>query len=455
MKIRLREQIYIRHFGDESVVCCFRSGGCTVLKNAMPVLKEMSGEWCDVGNIIKSMTAKFDCDVADVAEGIYAVVDELKSQQFIDVEPEDGACSVLERMQIDGTNSISSNSQSLTLQDETWTPLGDFYARHNLPCELHIDLTDGCNEKCVHCYLPKGGSHFIEKELVFKVLKEFRDAQGMTVYFSGGECMLHRDFAAILRFAKSLNLNIVVMSNLTLCDENMVLLLKEINPQFVNVSLYAVTESIHDSITQVPGSCFKTKSAIDALLKAGVHVRLAAPFMQENKGCVEELKVYAIERNVHFVADSEIFGQLDHSCKNQSHALSISELEGLVSTHKEVFTKTCIEAAHCTSESKVCDIGVSHINLDAEGMYYPCDGFHGAILGNAHDETLLEVWNGNRLNRLRELRNKDFGECAFCEDRGWCKVCPMRNFNETGDMFTHAPWRCEATRLYRRIFEGE
>jgi len=116
------------------------------------------------------------------------------------------------------------------------------------------------------------------------------------------------------------------MSNLTLCDDGMVLLLKEIDPQFVNVSLYAVTESIHDSITQMPGSCAKTKAAIDALQKAGVHVRLATPFMRENKGCVEELKAFAAERNVHLIADSEIFGQLDHSCKNQSHALSLSEL---------------------------------------------------------------------------------------------------------------------------------
>ena len=336
---------------------------------------------------------------------------------------------------------------------DEWTPLGDFYKRHGLPCELHVDLTDGCNEKCVHCYLPKGGSHFIEKELVFKVLKEFREAQGLTVFFSGGECMLHKNFAEILRYAKSLDLNIIVMSNLTLCDDGMVTLLKEIDPQFVNVSLYAVTESIHDSITQMSDSCAKTKAAIDALQKAGVHVRIATPFMRENKGCVEELKAFAAARNVHLIADAEIFGQLDHSCENQSHALSLSELEEVVSAHKNVFMKGCMESEKCAPEANVCDVGETHLNLDAEGMYYPCDGFHGAILGNARTETILEVWNGAALNKLRALKNTDFGECASCADRAWCKVCPMRNFNETGDMFTHAPWRCEATRIYKRIFE--
>jgi radical SAM protein with 4Fe4S-binding SPASM domain len=428
-----------------------------VLKNAQSILEEVSREWREFDDIVRSVAAKFECDENEVREGVEAVVGELISQRFVEVDcGERGMGNREWKVDVDALRRVEDNAPSQNApseNDDDWTPLGDFYERHDLPSELHIDLTDGCNEKCVHCYLPKCGSHFIEKELVFKVLKEFRETQGLTVYFSGGECMLHKDFAEILRSAKSLDLNIIVMSNLTLCNDEMVALLKEIDPQFVNVSLYAVTESIHDSITQMPGSCAKTKAAIDALQKAGVHVRIATPFMRENKGCVEELKVFAAARNVHLIADAEIFGQLDHSCENQSHALSFVELEGLVSEHKNVFMKGCAEAEKCAPGAKVCDVGEARLNLDAEGMYYPCDGFHGAILGNARTETILEVWNGAALNKLRALKNRDFGECASCADRAWCKVCPMRNFNETGDMFTHAPWRCEATRIYRRIFE--
>lgn len=448
VKLRFCNQVYIRSYADESIVWCPRSGGCTVLKNAQPILEEVSRGWREFDDIVRSVAAKSECAIDEVREGVEAVVGELISQRFVEV---DGECG--ERGMGNGNTMQRVGDNAPFQNDDDWTPLGDFYERHGLPSELHIDLTDGCNEKCVHCYLPKGGSHFIEKELVFKVLKEFREAQGLTVYISGGECMLHKDFAEILRYAKTLDLNIIVMSNLTLCDDGMVALLKGIDPQFVNVSLYAVTESIHDSITQMPGSCAKTKAAIDALQSAGVHVRIATPFMRENKDCVEELKAFAVARNVHLVADAEIFGQLDHSCENQSHALSLSELDDLVSAHKNVFMKGCMVAEKCAPGVKVCDVGEARLNLDAEGMYYPCDGFHGAILGNARTETIWEVWNGAALNKLRALKNEDFGTCASCADRAWCKVCPMRNFNETGDMFTHAPWRCEATRIYKRIFE--
>jgi len=441
--ICLKDNVYIRHVKDESVVWCPRTGGCTVLRNAKPVLDEVKREWRRINDIVYAVAQKFGCAVSEVREGVEAVVEELVSQRFVEV----GATSGMSVVPENGQDAHSHG------EDDDWRPLGDFYMRHGLPSELHIDLTDGCNEKCVHCYLPHGGAHYINKEIVFKVLKEFREAQGLTVFVSGGECMLHRDFAEILRYAKSLDLNIIVMSNLTLCDKETVALLKEIDPQFVNVSLYAVTEAIHDSITQIPSSCEKTKSAIDALQAVNVHIRIAAPFMRENKDCVEELRDYAAKRHVHLVADTDIFGQLDHTCANQRHSLTTRELEKLLLAHKDVFTLRCAKPEHCVSDVKVCDIGDARLNLDAEGKYYPCDGFHGAIIGDARKDSLWGVWTGEALNKLRALKNKDFCSCASCVDRAWCKVCPMRNYNETGDMFTHAPWRCEATRIYRKVFE--
>ena len=274
--ICLKDNVYVRHVKDESVVWCPRTGGCTMLRNAQPILDEVKREWRSINDIVYAVAQKFGCAVSEVREGVEAVVGELASQWFVEVKTSD----VTERI-----THGAAQSESAPYQDNDWTPLGDFYARHGLPNELHIDLTDGCNEKCVHCYLPHGGTHYIDKDIAFKVLREFREAQGLTVYISGGECMLHKDFAEILCYAKSLDLNIIVMSNLTICDENKVALLKEIDPQFVNVSLYAVNEAIHDSITQIPGSCNKTKATIDALQAVGVHIRIATPCMRENKDC--------------------------------------------------------------------------------------------------------------------------------------------------------------------------
>ena len=450
MEVRLVPGIFIRHVKDESIVWCPRSGGCTLLCNVQPILDELGYEWRDVDKIVRSLAARFACEEGFVTEDVMMVVAEIVSQRFAEIRCDDeeraleyqGGCVVSHELSV-----------NINADNDDKSPFGDFYMRHSLPCELHMDLTDSCNERCIHCYLPQNRRHYLDNEIACKVLKEFREAQGMTVYISGGECMLHRDFAGILRFAKSQDLNIVVMSNATLCDNETIKLLKEVAPQFVNVSLYAINEQVHDSITQVSGSCRKTKDAIDKMLSAGVHVRIVTPFMHANKRCVAELQEFAAKRNVHFIADCDIIGEIGQTCANQRCALSLSEFESLVQANRDVFFKAKAEANVCNSTAKVCDIGEGRLNLDAEGQYYPCDGFHGAIIGDAHSDTLMTVWNGDALKKLRALKNGDFGMCASCADRAWCKVCPMRNFNETGNMFTHAPWRCEATRIYRKIFE--
>ena len=57
MKIRLSSNTFIRHADEESVVWCPRTGGCTVMRNAQPILEEVKREWRDVGEIVRIVTA--------------------------------------------------------------------------------------------------------------------------------------------------------------------------------------------------------------------------------------------------------------------------------------------------------------------------------------------------------------------------------------------------------------
>ena len=117
------------------------------MRNAQPILDEVMREWREVDDVISSVSAKFNCGVEDVREGVESVVRELVSQSFLEVEKSDTAECVSSGVARGDTRP----------PDDDWAPLGAFYMRHGLPSELHIDLTNGCNEKCVHCYLPKGG----------------------------------------------------------------------------------------------------------------------------------------------------------------------------------------------------------------------------------------------------------------------------------------------------------
>lgn len=447
MRFSLNEHCYLRHAGGESLLWNKRTYACRILKEAQAFLAPMEqGVGKELDDIVTEVAQVFTLPPQEVAEDVRAFYEELAAATFLNAEWE-GAFAA---------PTVSGKSAPVSSADEKDAPfpLGAFYEHHGLPASLHIDLTNACTERCIHCYIADYRPHFLPLDLGMRVLRDFREAGGMTVMFSGGECMLHPQFRDFIRYAKALNLNFIVMSNLTRCDAEMVSFLAEVQPQFVNVSLYSMTAAEHDAVTTIPGSWQKTMHAILALEEAGVPVRLASPIMQANRHALPGLREFAKAHRMHLIPDCDIFGQVDHDCSNQSCALSLAETECVWCEHRDLFYKEPFTPERCAPGAKVCDIGKQSMNLNAEGVFYPCDGCHGIVLGNAHEQSFAEVWNGEKLQALRALTNQDFGECSSCENRPWCKVCPTRNFNETADMFRHAPERCLAAQLRRKLFSN-
>ena len=339
--------------------------------------------------------------------------------------------------------------------DEDFSFTGEeFYRKNGLLPELHVDLTDACSERCVHCYVPQGQHDYLPFEICEKALREFREQQGLTVQLTGGECMLHPDFAKICRLCRALDLNFIVMSNLTLCDERTVAVLKETAPQFVNVSLYSMDEREHDAITQVPGSGRKTRAAIDALLAAGVPVRLATPLLKANQAAYPALRRFAEERRLHLIPDCDIIPRCGGDCSNLGYACSPEEVERVLAGDKAFWDRGYGKNPNVKPTDKVCDIG-ELLSLNSRGLYYPCSGMHEYVVGDARETSLADVWRGEKMSALRRLTNADFPQCAGCAHRAFCKVCPAFNFNATGSLFKTIPAKCAVSAAKHRVYGGE
>ncbi len=415
------------------------------MNNVQPFLKEIERKPREEREIIAAVAAKFGCETSDVADDARMVFAELDSQGFVIRE---------------GWKELGVESQANSVEDihdsvdapEDISPLDDFCKRHGIPMDLHLDLTDACTERCVHCYVPQNQHDFLPYETVEKVLREFRALNGLTVHLTGGEAMLHPAFERICRLCVELNLNFIIFSNMTLCDAKRIAFLKEVDPQFINVSLYSMNAAEHDAITRLPGSWQKTMDAILACEKAGVHCRIATPLLKENQDALPELRKFADAHRMHLVPAADIVAQADHGCGNLSHACSPEELQLVLKRDHGLFHKS-YDGKMPACDAKVCDIGEGRLYLNAKGNYYPCDCMHEYVLGNVREQTLEEVWKGEKLNYLRSLKNRDFGACASCEKRPWCKVCPAANFNATGNIFNHHPNACILAKAVREVYE--
>lgn len=443
MTICYSSNTYIRHIDNESLLWHKRNAACVILQDAEVFLRFITFEPIPQEEIVKKIAAVYEIFPEEIADDFNEFIQPLIAEGLIEYTCDKAVATV--------KNTTVLSALDAEEKDDSFTPLGSFFEKYHIPCEFHIDLTSACTERCVHCYIPEYKNVFLDFELIKKALLEYKAMGGLTVHLSGGECMMHPDFEKILRFCKAENINIIILSNMTLCDDKRIELLKEIDPQFVNVSLYSMDPEIHDSVTTIPGSCQKTMDAILKCKENGIHIRIATPALKENRTSFPALAEFARSNNMHLVPDTDIFPQCNQDDSNMDHALSPAELKELLAQNPEIFRKQYL-AENPAIDAKVCDIGVARICLDSQGNYYPCDGTHGLILGNVRENNLAEVWHSKKMNALRNLKNQDFPECAVCSNRRFCKVCPAHNFNATGDILKHAPVKCSWAKIKKKIY---
>lgn len=441
MKFALKKFVYVRHVADESIVWCSRSDGCSVFRNCYPFLSEIGYQQKSEDELLCAISEKIKCQREVIQEDFKIILDELLLQGFVQVEEEFVSDRQTESNGVDGP----------LPQDDNSAALDDFCKRYNIPSEFHIDLTDACTERCVHCYVPKGQRDYLPIEQVEKALSEFRKLNGLSVHLTGGEAMMHPEFERICRKCVELNLNFIIFSNMTLCDEKRIAFLKEVQPQFINVSLYSMNPAVHDAITQLPGSWQRTHDAIVKCCDAGVVCRIATPLLKENQDALPSLRKFADEHRIHLVPAADIVAQADHGCGNLAHVCTVNELRRVLTRDHELF-HVVYEGKMPACDAKVCDIGEARLYLNAKGNYYPCNTMHEYVLGNVRENTVEEIWKGEKLNYLRGLKNRDFGSCVICGNRPWCKVCPAANFNATGDLFTHHPSTCALAGVVREVY---
>lgn len=443
LKIRYSPHTFIRHCDGESLIWHRRNYAAFTLKDAEPFLNSISRDYRDIDSIIVNLASLFEADKDEIIGDFSDFISPLIENGLVEIcgEHKFQNQPVFNKEKIVLSNDGSSEGEN---------PFSDFYLRHNIPRELHIDLTSACTERCVHCYIAEYNS-YLEFELIRKALTEFRDIGGMTVYISGGECMLHPRFGDVLRECRKLDLNMIVLSNLTLCDDEMIDLLKEIDLHFVKLSLYSMNPEHHDAITRCPGSWSKTMEAFLKLESNGIPLELASPVLKENQYDFADLAAFAKEHNIYLVTNANIFAKCNHNNENLEHALSPVEFKRFLEKHHLLLNRTYRERNYLPEE-RLCDIGTIRLCLNSEGNYYPCDGCHGLTLGNVKEHSIREVWNGETLEKLRNLKQKDYPHCLKCANRSYCKICPAENFSATGNILQVPESTCEYSGIRRDFY---
>ena len=329
---------------------------------------------------------------------------------------------------------------------------------------LQIELSSRCNERCVHCYIPHENKiSDIDPALFYDVLDQCRDMGVLGLTLSGGEPMLHKNFCDFLKKAKEYDFSINILSNLTLLNDDIIREMKESRLSSVQVSLYSMNPEIHDAITQLKGSFYKTRDNILRLIENDIPLQISCPTMKQNKDCFAEVLNWAHEHKVRAETDYIMMARYDHTTDNLNNRLSLDEVTKIITDiieHNPYYQEELLKAdfekteVRDTGDDIVCGVCIGSICMVANGNVYPCAGWQDYVCGNVRETPLTEIWEKSpKVQYLRSLRKKDFPECTSCADKAFCAMCMVRNANENpqGDPLKINRHFCKVAALNRKI----
>lgn len=315
-----------------------------------------------------------------------------------------------------------------------------------------IEVTSRCNERCIHCYIPH---HLKTRTLSFSsinhILEQLHDMGTLQLTLSGGEFFFHPDAVRILHRARELDFSISVLSNATLITTDLIAALKDVRVNLVQISLYSTEPAEHDHITQVAGSCQKTKATIEALVAASVPVQISCPAMRSNYRSYKNVLRYAQQRHCKAQTDFMLIARYDHSVDNLDERLTQEEAATLIRDiirHDPDYlpmTNRPIPALSRTewNQQPFCGVALNSICIASDGLVYPCSGWQCMVCANTNTQPILDIWRHSpQLARLRTITKSAMPHCYDCPDRSFCHPCLVRNFNENNGNILKVPAHC-------------
>lgn len=361
-----------------------------------------------------------------------------------------------------GEANIYAKSPKVLLPESELSKFVDHRKQHPVLQNISVEITQKCNERCVHCYIPHETKNIkMSDEDFYKIVDLCCELQTIVNFrVTGGECMSHPSFKRFIKYVKDKGFALSVLTNLTLLDDEIVDILKQGTLSNIQVSMFSANPEIHDKTTMLPGSLEKTLKNIEKLENAGIPFSIATQAMELNKNEIEGLHEFAKKHNCNLRCDWTIIAKENRNNDNLSYRISdLSNYKHICKTRlkyidgfkeelrKELSREAKVDTTH------LCNAGTNGLYIDTTLKVHPCPGWDLCV-GDLKKETLSNIWNESTiLQKVRNVILKDFPKCAKCDIRNLCSICMAQaDLEKTANNFTFEmpEYVCD---MYRVIYD--
>ena len=331
---------------------------------------------------------------------------------------------------------------------------------------LDLELTERCNNDCIHCYinLPAHDREAKAKELstdeIKAILEEAASLGCLGVRFTGGEPLLREDFEELYVFARKLGLKVTIFTNAALISPRLAEIFVRMPPlDKIEVTLYGMKKRSYEKITRVPGSFKAAWRGIELLQENKVPFVVKGAYLPFNKDEIQEFESWA--SGIPWMDHSPPYSQsFNFRCRRDSDEKN-RLIKGLRLPPEEGLKILIRNEAEFIKEMKLfcskfvaakggklfsCGAGNGRGCVDAYGYFSPC-----LLLKNP--ATNYDINKGSLKDALtvffpkvRSMRAKNpdyLARCARCFLRGLCNQCPARSWMESGELDAPVEYLCQ------------
>jgi MoaA/NifB/PqqE/SkfB family radical SAM enzyme len=374
----------------------------------------------------------------------------------------------------------------------------EFPRRTSLLSQLDIELTERCNNACIHCLINRpehdasASAREMDTAFVQDVLRQAADLGCLTVRFTGGEPLLREDFSELYLFARRLGMRVVLFTNARLVTPGLARLLAGVPPgRTVEVSVYGMCAESYDAVAATPGAYAGFRTGIELLREYNIPFIVKQSLLPPNRHEMAEFEAFAgalprMGKAPAYAMNFELRARRDNPAKNhliQTLRLSPDETVAMLLRNPNYIGSMRDFCGRFMGPpgDRLFGCGAGHgVCVDAYGTAQMCMGLRhpemvydlrrGPVAGDecadpnsgGGEETDAEGdHTGSPLRdaltrvfpRLREARatNADYlNRCARCFLKGLCEQCPAKAWQEHGSLDTPVEYLCEVAHAQAR-----
>jgi len=279
----------------------------------------------------------------------------------------------------------------------------------NTPYSLLVAIAGACQCRCAHCGVGDDFSgHELSVDEINRIVREYRNAGGVRVVFTGGEPLLHEDLVRIIDYTTTLAVASHVDTNGLALTEELAGSLREAGLCSIEFSIDFLDEIKMERNRGVPNILPKVKHAIGLARSAGLTVTINTIAFKESldrglaeiveygrRAGVDAVRINTPEATGRWLASREVLLTPEELVRFEKHHVPgfvISSVCGQIG----VFAKNC------------SGLNGRLLSVRPDGTVTPCP-YMPVSIGNVHNEGVADI-----LGRLRKFCDRSEFRSTRC-----------------------------------------